>query len=334
MTSRERLLHILRRQPADRAAVLCPGGMMSMAVTDLMTAETAWPRSHYDESAMVALVTTMQQTSGFDSAALPFCMTVECEAYGAEIDFGTRTTQPRVKAPILSADGTGKLKTPEWTAGRAAMILRAMRRVRAALPDVALLGNLNGPFSILGELVEIRQALKWTRRRPDLLRDYLAPMTDHLIQFGRLQIEAGADAICIAEPSATGEILGGQLFRSFAAPPLNALTQALQAAGVPVIVHICGDVRPIETVLFDLAADAVSFDCTVNLADLIARRPPWLAMGNLSPILLESGPAEAIAQQCRRIVSGGAQLVAPACGIIPTTPAAHLRAMRDSVDKN
>ena len=50
--------------------------------------------------------------------------------------------------------------------------------------------------------------------------------------------EAGADAICVAEPSGTGEILGAKRFREFTVPYINRL---LDAIDVPVkIVHICG----------------------------------------------------------------------------------------------
>ncbi|GAH80578.1 unnamed protein product, partial [marine sediment metagenome] len=33
---------------------------------------------------------------------------------------------------------------------------------------------------------------------------------------------------------------------------------------------------------------------------------------------------------CRKLLEGGIRLLAPACGVITTTPLSHLRAMRDA----
>jgi MtaA/CmuA family methyltransferase len=337
MTPRDNLLAILRGRPADRPAVLCPGGMMSLAVTEVMRPATAWPLAHTDEDAMVGLALAMRQATGFDNLALPFCMTLECAAYGAAIDLGDLTTQPRVRRPLLALGGPGapsealELLPADFHAGRAATVLRAMRRLRAAGPDGALVGNLNGPFSVLGELIEFTTLLKLARRKPDVVRRLLSRVTDDLAGFAAMQIDAGAEIICIAEPSATGEILGGELFRALVLPCLNRLCGAVRERGAAAIVHICGDVRRIAAELRELSAYAVSFDSGVNLADLTATAPPWRPMGNVSPLLLESGPPQAIARQVRRLVADGVRLIAPACGIVPTTPVAHLRAMRDAL---
>ena len=212
MTSRERVLDILGGRAADRPAVICPGGMMSMAVVGVMAPGCAWPEAHWDEEAMVALALAMHQASGFDNLALPFCMTVEAEGYGAEIDFGDRIAQPRVARPVLAPDGSAELAQPDYRSGRAATVLRAMARLKARRPEALLMGNLNGPFSILGELAEATQLLRWTRKRPQAVRQYVERITHDLIAFALLQVEAGADALCIAEPTATGEILGGEKF--------------------------------------------------------------------------------------------------------------------------
>jgi len=332
MNSRDRILHALSGDRTDRAAVLCPGGMMSLAVTEVMTAQrAAWPEAHRDEETMLRLALGMHEATGFDSVALPFCMTVEAEAYGAVVDMGDMLTQPRVKQGILPADGSGELPIPDFRAARAGTVLRAMSRARSARPEAALIGNLVGPISLLGMLADPLQVLRWTRRQPEVLSRHLDRIAEDLIEFGRLQKRAGADAICIAEPTATGEILGGPQFRSFALPHLNRLAEALRGAGLRIIAHICGDVRAIRAELWDLHADAVSFDSMVDIVTLAGARPPWRVMGNVSAFLLEAGPPEAIGGHCGGLLKGGVRLLAPACGVIPTTPVAHLRAMRDAV---
>lgn len=331
MTPRERLLNILHGRPFDRPAVLCPGGMMSLAVTEVMqSAGVSWPEAHRDEDAMLRLALAMQEATGFDNIALPFCMTVEAEAYGGEIDLGSATIQPRVRRAMILPDGLGELPKPNFRAGRAGKLLKALRKARHLRPDAALVGNLVGPFSLLGMLADPLQVLRWTRRNPDLLLRHLNIISKDLAQFGRLQKQTGADVICIAEPTATGEILGGHLFREFALPYLNFLCSALRSSSVTIIVHICGDISAIEKELFDLSADAVSFDSMANIVALASRNPPWRVMGNLDAFLLKKGPPEAIRKRCHTLLQGGVRLLAPACGVIPTTPASHLKAMSEA----
>ena len=331
MSARERVLAALVGEPTDRPAVVCPGGMMSMAVTEVMASSgAAWPEVHTSDEAMLRLALAMQEASGFDSIAMPFCMTVEAEAYGATVDLGNLTTQPRAGGSVLPADGSGRLPAPDFGAGRAAILLSAMRRARALRPDVAIIGNLVGPFSALGMLCDPLQLLRWTRRAPETAARHLGRISEDLVRFGLLQKEAGADAICIADPTATGEILGGPRFRASALPHLAHVAGALRAAGARIIIHICGNVAAIEPELRELAADAVSFDSIADIAAILASRPPWQVMGNVSPFLLKEGPADRVAQRCLTLAQGGVRLLAPACGVIPTTPLAHLRAMRQA----
>ncbi len=328
MTPRDRLRRLLRGEEADRPAVLCPGGMMSMAVTEVMAAEDArWPESNFEPDRMRRLALAMQRETGFDSVALPFCMTVEAEAYGATIDPGNEVTQPKVKGALLPADGAGDLPEPDFASGRAGIVAGELRRVRDECPDLAVIGNVVGPLSLLGMLADPLQMLRWVRKRPDVLHRHLQALTGHLVEFGRRQVEAGVDAVCIADPTATGEILGGPGFAEFALPYLARLASNIRDSSASVMLHICGDVRHIMSQLRRLRPDAMSFDSVVDLVALRRTDPPWQVMGNLSPFLLEAGPVDLIRAQCRVLRDGGVPLIAPACGVVPTTPLAHLRAV-------
>ncbi len=332
MTPRQRILDILCGREADRPAVLCPGGMMSCAVTEVMTsAKASWPQAHTDEIAMARLGLSMQEATGFDNIALPFCMTVEAESYGAKVDLGNPTTQPRVKETVLAADLSSELPRPDFEKGRAARLLDALGRTRSKRPDLALIGNLVGPFSLLAMLADPLKVLRLTRTQPQRVSKLLDTITDDLIEFGTLQREVGADVICIAEPTATGEILGARLFAASAAPHLNRLAKALSLTGAKVIVHICGDVRRIERELFELQVDALSFDSMVNICSLRKKNPPWRVMGNVDCFLLHDRSEQAIRRACERLVRCGVRLISPACGVIPTTTVSRLRAMREAV---
>jgi len=330
--TRQMLLDTLRGRASDGVSILCPGGMMTLAVTEVMEAEGVWwPDAHGDPVAMASLAVAMHDATGFDNIAMPFCMTVEAECCGASVDLGSATVSPRVKGFVLPPDGSGALREPRFTSGRAGVLLAAIRQASVMRRGVPIIGNLVGPFSLLAMLADPLQVLRWTRRKPDVLRAHLDAVTKGLIEFGRMQIESGADVICIAEPTATGEILGARLFESFALPAVERIVKSLKDAGAAVILHVCGDARPILPELRRLCADAVSFDSIVDIVEVNRSRPPWRVMGNVSPFLLASGSRDAVRDACEALLDGGIRLIAPACGVIPTTPVAHLAVMAETV---
>ncbi|GAH62662.1 unnamed protein product, partial [marine sediment metagenome] len=110
--------------------------MMSLAVAEVMTGEgVAWPEAHRNAEAMLRLAIAMQEATGFNNVALPFCMTVEAEAYGARIDMGSMSVQPKVVEPILPVDG-GELPHPDFRARRAGTLLEALSMAKECRPEL------------------------------------------------------------------------------------------------------------------------------------------------------------------------------------------------------
>jgi len=202
-----------------------------------------------------------------------------------------------------------------------------MRQLRTTRPDAPLLGNLVGPVSLAASLVQPDRFFKEMIRDPQAVSDVLARVTDLLLSFGHEQIAAGADVMVIADPTATGEIVGPRLFEQLVLPPLTRLIQGLQDAGPPVILHVCGNLVPLAPVLARLGADCLSVDAVFNLRRLRAHLPETPLMGNLDALVLEAGPPERIARWVREVGLRQADLIAPACAVVPTTPLAHLRAL-------
>ena len=331
-TARSRFRDALLGRPVERPAIICPGGMMSMAVRDVMIAAgETWPEAHLDSRSMAALALAMHDQTRFDNIAVPFCMTVEASLWGAEVEEGSLLVQPRVRRPILPPDGQADLPTPDLANKRVTTVLESISALRQMRPETPIIGNTAGPFSVLAELVEAMMLLRWTRRNVALAQRHMERVTDGLVEYARLQIAAGADVLCISEPTATGDIIGGQGFTEIVLPHLGRLCRAAQGLGVPVIVHICGDVTRILVQLRDLPAEVLSVDNPVDIIGLCREDNPWQVMGNLSPLLLENGSPERVAAAVRRLVDGGVRLVAPACGIVPTTPLANLQAAADEV---
>ncbi|MBV6342949.1 MtaA/CmuA family methyltransferase [Candidatus Magnetobacterium casense] len=334
MTEKERLLGVLRGKLVDRPPVICPGGMMTMASREVMV-QTAcrWPEVHRDAEKMATLSLAMHRQTGFENLGIPFCMTVEAEAMGGEVEDGDEVTEPRIiQYPLQSVAEWRNLKEPDPNkSGRLPTILECTRILRQKTSDVPVIGNLVGPLSLATSLIEAMTLFKALSREPAEVHGMLGFLTDNSIQYGTALINSGADVIVISDPSATGEILGPRMFREFALPYLNKMITRIHALDIPVIVHICGNIRSLYEPLEGLASEGISVDSKVNIRDARNALYGKKLMGNVCTRLLQKGSIAAIQKVSRELLECGTDILAPACGLSAHTPVSHIKAMTQMV---
>lgn len=327
MTPLERLYGAAHGKTVDRAPCVCPGGMMNGVVEDVMLKTGIyWPKAHCDAQMMADLARALCEIGGFENYGVPFCMTVEAEALGAEVDMGDSEVEPHVVRPALAscaeADG---LKPFDVTKGRAAAVIEAIRILKLRSAGVPVAGSITGPVSVAGTLVDMSVFLNEMRRRPAQCAHLLDVITDALITYGRAMAAAGADVICVAEPSGTGEILGAARFREFTVPYINRLLDAIDAPTK--IVHICGKLRSVYGELAALHCDAFSFDAIVNAREIRPYLKGKAVMGNVNTHAIGTMPEDKVRGLTRSALEMGVDIVAPACGLPLDTPLGNIRAM-------
>lgn len=332
MTEKERLLKTLAGEAVDRKPVICPGGMMTMASREVM-AKTGcfWPEAHRDAEKMAALSIAMHDEAGLENLGIPFCMTVEAEAWGGEVEDGDEVTEPCiVNYPLKTVGDWRSLRRLDpLKDGRLPVIIECTRILKERRPDVPVIGNLVGPLSLATSLVDAITLFKALKKEPAEVHNMLSFLTENCIAYGEALIESGADIVVIADPSATGEILGPKMFNEFALPYLNRMIAALHVKGKPVIAHICGDIKPVYGQLNSLDADCISVDSAVNMKEAKNALPSKRLMGNVSTKLLQNGPLKSI-QSVSKGLLDSVDILAPACGISAKTPVVHIMAMTEA----
>jgi [methyl-Co(III) methanol-specific corrinoid protein]:coenzyme M methyltransferase len=331
---KERLLRVLKKQEVDRPPVICPGGMMNAAIVEVMekTGHTV-PAAHHEGDLMEALALDVQEYTGFENFGIPFCMTIEPEALGSAVDYGSLTCEPKILKEVF-ASVNDVVFAPPGAIGkskRADAVLDALNTLSKKYPDIPAIGSLSGPVSTAASLVDPMTFFKELRREKEGAHRLLSYVTAQLIEWAQLMADNGAALISIADPTATGEILGPKLFEEYALPYINQLIAAVQQLDVPVIVHICGDVRMVKQHLFNLRGNALSVDAMVNLGKLKAESSSLVTMGNLSTYLLESGSADTISVGTEALLKKGIHIIAPACGLSTSTPLQNIRAFTETV---
>jgi [methyl-Co(III) methanol-specific corrinoid protein]:coenzyme M methyltransferase len=329
MTPAERLKNVISGQKADRPPCICPGGMMNMITADLMDlANVYMPAAHTDAAMMADLAKAVYEKDCFENVGVPFCMTVEAEAMGAEVDMGTKIYEPHViKYAIDTVADFKKINEINMEQGRAKIVLEAIRMLKGQTEGVPVIGNITGPVSTATSLMEPLTFYKELRRKNEKSHACMEFITEQLISYGRAQIEAGADVIAISDPSGTGEILGPKYFAEFAVKYINKLLSGIKQSGVSSIVHICGNMRPVYREADNVRSDVLSFDSIVSIKEARAALGNRPLMGNVSTYALEFGDMDKVEALTRNCVENGADIISPACGLGMKSPISNVQAM-------
>jgi [methyl-Co(III) methanol-specific corrinoid protein]:coenzyme M methyltransferase len=334
---KERLARRLGGQGTERPPVVCPGGMMNAAVTDVMErGGRTLPEAHHEGALMAELAEDVCTLTGFENFGIPFCMTIEAEALGSGVDYGSLKCEPKIaREAFLHVSETGSFnKDAVGRSKRGRAVIEAAAALAKRNPDIPVIGSITGPVSTAASLVDPMNFLKELYRDKENSHRFLAQLTEQLVDWALLLADNGAAAVCIADPTATGEILGPRLFEDYALPYLNRIVQAVHGAGKPVILHICGDVKTVKKHLLSLRSDALSVDAMVNLALIKEENREITTMGNLSTYLLQTGTPEKIRRSALLLLENNIDIIAPACGLSTSSPLENIRAFTGAVKES
>lgn len=335
MDAKERLKETFEKGKVDRPPVLCPGGMMNMITKDLQDlVDIHLPEAHENPEELAGLAKAVVDEGLFENYGVPFDMTGESEDMGSVVDFGSDIFEPHVSGYALkSVDHFEQLKPIDFSKGRCKVVLDAIKILKEkGDPSIPIIGNITGPVSVAGTVMEPVPFYKDLIRKNEMSHRYMQFITDQLVEFAKLQVEAGADVISISDPTATGELLGPKKFLEFVPPYINQITDAV-AGKAYTIVHICGRMQPALKEMDEVRADALSFDSYVPISKVKEVLPNRVIMGNVSTYSLEFMDEDKIKSLTKNTVKNGTNIVAPACGIGMKTPIDNLRAMLRAVEE-
>jgi len=209
-------------------------------------------------------------------------LSVEAEAFGAEIAAPEDEVPNVIGALVEDEDGVEELAVPSVTDSRTGIYVEAVKLVKEKLSDRPLYAGIIGPFSLAGRLMDVTEALVNCIADPDFVHATLKKVTPFLIEYARAFKEAGADGIVMAEPLAG--LLSPTQEKEFSNPYVKEIIQAVGDDSFAVIYHNCGPNTPLMTESFkDIGADAYHFGDSIDLIDVLGKMEGEIVMGNISP---------------------------------------------------
>ncbi len=321
-TARARVLAALR---GERVRPVPVGAVtQSASVAQMEALGTHWPDAHFDASLMAGLAAGAHTLLGFDLVRVPFDQTIEAELLGAQVDYGDQVSNCAVRRhPLAAADPLPLL--PDLGRGRPQAVVEAIRKLRRRMAEkAAVLGGIVGPFTLVCQLLGVSTTLVDALRRPDVLRPWLHFAVKLSAEYARRQVEAGADAICVEDMSASLDLTSPAIYRDLILP---AQRQLIAGIGVPVILHVCGSNTRILDLLAASGATALSLETRTDLAQAVSCHNGGV-VGGVAPVeVLLNGSVEDVRKASAACLAAGVHLLAPGCGIAPKTPTPNLREM-------
>ena len=270
---------------------------------------------------------------GFDAAILFSDILIPLEGMGAPFHFDDGG--PRMETAIRDEAQIKALRvvdSPDHTG----FVADAIRLIKTELGDrTPLIGFAGAPLTLASYMIEgggskdFRHLKTMLYSRPDLLRTLLDKLADQILDYLRMQVAAGVDAIQLFDT--WGGILHPQDYEAIVLPGIRKILGGLEGT-VPRVYFLKGS-APYLDLVKTVPAEAFGVDWTLDL-DTAATALGRPVQGNLDPLALFGTPDEIrrrALEICRRGDDAPGHVFNLGHGILPPTPIASVETLVETV---
>jgi len=333
MTGRQRIHAALAGERADAVPIMLHNFMMAAREAGLTQGQY---RS--DPANVARAMIESAERYDVDGVLIDVDTATLAGAVGVPIDYPDDEPARCLEGGLAELSAVADLPAPDIGADEHIQIwLEAVRLVKQHFGDeISVRGNCDqAPFALASMM---RTPQNWMMDLMDAenahhvtaLLDYC---TEATAQFIRLMAATGADVLSNGDSPAGPAMISPAMYRQFALPYEKRIVAESHAAGLPYILHICGDTTAILDDILDSGADAMELDYetdVVGARDRMAGRMCFV--GNIDPSgVLALGTVDDVRRQTARLIEVFADtpgfILNAGCAIPPDTPPENIRAM-------
>ncbi|MFA5291508.1 MAG: uroporphyrinogen decarboxylase family protein [Phycisphaerae bacterium] len=274
-----------------------------------------------------------------DAAFMMMDLSVEANALGLPVRFPTHESSTVEHHPINNVDDLDYLRRINILHdARIQSYIKTIEMMKLGLPDNVLVGAyVIGPVTLAGLLEGAQQVAMDSILDPEKLDELCKFSTSIIIEYARSLVNAGADMICILEP--TGVILGPQQFERFSGQYVNHILQIYRYAGVDTIYHICGNTMHLIDGMVKSGVGALSVDSPetgVNIVKMLEKVPQKVVViGNVNPTkIMKDGSPELVAETTKDLLEKTAKypnfILSTGCDLPPGTPLKNMQVFMET----
>lgn len=173
-------------------------------------AQVTFPDVHTDPEMMARLSKTLKESEGSAYCVLPFCHTLEAEAFGASISYGDETAGPRCKEYVFErVEDLTVLPDIDLFQGRIAQVLSACEILSKQGENVLV--EICGPITVMNSLMDPKLIYKTLRKDKQVMREVCCKIGEQVLRFAREAKARGAKLISFADSAGVVGILGPKL---------------------------------------------------------------------------------------------------------------------------
>jgi len=234
-----------------------------------------------------------------DIAFMLMDLSVEANALGLPVRFPTDESSTVEKHPVErleQLDNYRRIKILQDS--RVQSYVKTVEMMRIGLPADVLVGAyVIGPLTLAGLLHSVQEIVMDSILNPKTLHGLCRFATEIIQKYAAALINAGADIICILEPTAM--MLGPQQFRTFSGEYVGHIMESYKYEDVETIYHVCGNTMHLTQEIAATGVAALSLDSPEHGVDIAkaAELTPQdvVIMGNIcSTSVITDGSQETV----------------------------------------
>ena len=170
---------------------------------------------------------------------VPFCTTVEAEAFGGIINLGDLKSTPRVKSYAYNnLDELFNIKNIDFNKGRIKEVLEAVSILNNEGEVVAL--NVCGPITIISLLIDLKYFYKGIRKNKDKINDFMKVIEDNIVNYIIKGYENGAKIISYSDPVGDINIVGPKVYEDIVSVTTLNIINRVSNKLDDCVIHLCG----------------------------------------------------------------------------------------------
>lgn len=210
-------------------------------------------------------------------------LTVEAEAFGAEVIFPEDEVPSVIGTLVSSLQDVENLVIPNLNAGRIPEYLLANKLAAENITDRPVLAGCIGPFSLAGRLMGMSEIMIGIYTEPEMVLSLLEKCTSFLIDYCRGIKNAGASGVVMAEPAAG--LISADECSMYSSVYVKRIVEELQDDNFMIILHNCGNTGHCTSAMVETGAEGLHFGNQIDMVDALEKCPEnCLIMGNIDPV--------------------------------------------------
>ena len=270
-----------------------------------------------------------------DVAFMIMDLSVEANALGLPVRFPIHESSSVEHHPVDDLEALEHYKDINILQdARIHSYIKTVEMMATALPkNILKCAYVIGPLTLAGLLMSAQRVAMYSILEPEKLSKICAFTTSIIRQYATAMINAGADIICILEPTAA--ILGPKEFRRFSGEYVHHIIESYKYSGVETVYHVCGNTMHLTMEMAAAGVAGISLDGPETGIDMVkaaSMLPDDIVLiGNVSPTrVLVDGTAEDVRKATTELLEAMRPhpnfILSTGCDLPPETPIENIKA--------